>query len=82
MSAVSAAECCVVTDSGRVVFFGLSQKLENKRTRELSEEELTMLREEVNKYTTEGDLVRRRRREALSHLLECHGPELTLAFRL
>lgn len=36
----------------------LSQKIENKRTRELSEEELTILREEVNKYTTEGDLVR------------------------
>lgn len=32
--------------------------IENKRTRELSEEELTKLREEVDKYTTEGDLRR------------------------
>ena len=32
--------------------------MENKRTRELSEEELTVLRQEVDKYTTEGDLVR------------------------
>ena len=28
------------------------------RTRELSEEQLTTLRDEVNKYTTEGDLRR------------------------
>lgn len=41
----------------RCVFFP-EQKIENKRTRELSEEELTQLREEVNKYTIEGDLVR------------------------
>jgi hypothetical protein len=34
------------------------QTMENKRTRELSEEELTVLRQEVDKYTTEGDLVR------------------------
>ena len=32
--------------------------MENKRTRELSEEELTNLREEVDKYTVEGDLRR------------------------
>ncbi|DBA92723.1 hypothetical protein WJX77_004415 [Trebouxia sp. C0004] len=32
--------------------------VENKRTRELSEEELTTLREEVDKYTIEGDLRR------------------------
>lgn len=32
--------------------------IENKRVRELSEEELTKLREEVDKYTTEGDLRR------------------------
>ena len=36
----------------------LSQAIENKRTRELSEEELTTLREEVEKYTVEGDLRR------------------------
>jgi Ribosomal protein S13/S18 len=34
------------------------QGIENKRTRELSEEELTQLREEVEKYTVEGDLRR------------------------
>lgn len=34
------------------------QGVENKRTRELSEEELTNLREEVDKYTVEGDLRR------------------------
>ena len=34
------------------------QGMENKRTRELSEEELTTLREEVEKYTVEGDLRR------------------------
>ena len=34
------------------------QGIENKRTHELSEEELTKLREEVDKYTTEGDLRR------------------------
>ena len=34
------------------------QKIENKRTRELSEEELTVLRDEVSKYQVEGDLVR------------------------
>lgn len=34
------------------------QGVENKRTRELSEEELTTLREEVDKYTVEGDLRR------------------------
>ncbi|KAK9842876.1 hypothetical protein WJX74_003800 [Apatococcus lobatus] len=32
--------------------------IENKRTRELSEEELTQLREEVDKYSIEGDLRR------------------------
>lgn len=32
--------------------------MENKVTKELSEEELTTLREEVNKYMTEGDLRR------------------------
>ena len=35
-----------------------SQGIENKRTRELSETELTTLRDEVEKYTTEGDLRR------------------------
>lgn len=35
-----------------------AQAIENKRTRELSEEELTQLREEVEKYTVEGDLRR------------------------
>lgn len=34
------------------------QGIESKRTKELSEEELTQLREEVDKYTTEGDLRR------------------------
>lgn len=34
------------------------QGVENKRTRELSEQELTTLREEVDKYTVEGDLRR------------------------
>ena len=34
------------------------QGIENKRTRELSEEDLTHLREEVDKYTVEGDLRR------------------------
>lgn len=34
------------------------QGVSNKRTRELSEEELTTLREEVDKYTVEGDLRR------------------------
>merc|ERR1711924_391617 len=33
-------------------------KVENKRTFELSEEELLKLRDEVDKYTTEGDLRR------------------------
>jgi small subunit ribosomal protein S13 len=32
--------------------------VENKRTRELTEEELTTLRDEVDKYTVEGDLRR------------------------
>lgn len=36
----------------------LLQNLENKRTKDLSEEELTILREEVDKYQTEGDLRR------------------------
>jgi len=35
-----------------------TQGIENKRTRELSETELTTLRDEVEKYTTEGDLRR------------------------
>lgn len=35
-----------------------SQGIENKRTRELSEDELTRLRDEVDKYTIEGDLRR------------------------
>lgn len=34
------------------------QGIENKRTRELSEDELTKLRDEVDKYTIEGDLRR------------------------
>ena len=34
------------------------QDIDNKRTRELSEEELTSLRDEVSKYQVEGDLVR------------------------
>ena len=36
----------------------VTQEIENKRTRELSEEELTILRVEVEKYTVEGDLRR------------------------
>jgi hypothetical protein len=36
----------------------LPQGIENKRTRELSEDELTTLRDEVEKYTIEGDLRR------------------------
>ena len=36
----------------------LLQGIENKRTRELSEDELTRLRDEVEKYTIEGDLRR------------------------
>ncbi|EFN52157.1 hypothetical protein CHLNCDRAFT_27099, partial [Chlorella variabilis] len=32
--------------------------VENKRTKDLSEEELTRLREEVDRYTVEGDLRR------------------------
>lgn len=34
------------------------QKVDNKRTRELSEEELANIRQEVDKYTIEGDLRR------------------------
>lgn len=34
------------------------QQVENKRTRELNEDELTRLRDEVDKYTVEGDLRR------------------------
>ena len=34
------------------------QAIENKRTRDLSEEELTKLRDEVEKYSVEGDLRR------------------------
>ena len=34
------------------------QGVENKRTRELTEDELTRLRDEVEKYTIEGDLRR------------------------
>lgn len=34
------------------------QGVENKRVKDLSEEDLTTLREEVDKYTTEGDLRR------------------------
>jgi ribosomal protein S13 len=36
----------------------LDVELENKLTKELTEEELTKLRDEVSKYMTEGDLVR------------------------
>lgn len=36
----------------------LQQAIENKRTRDLSEEELTKLRDEVEKYSVEGDLRR------------------------
>lgn len=46
-----AQSCPCITSS-------LLQAIENKRTRELSEEELTNLREEVDKYTVEGDLRR------------------------
>lgn len=34
------------------------QAIENKRTRDLSEEELTKLRDEIEKYSVEGDLRR------------------------
>lgn len=47
----------VLTPFGRLPCW-FPQKLENKRTRELSEEQLTMLREAVNQFTIEGDLVR------------------------
>lgn len=43
--------------------------VENKRTYELSEEELQKLRDQVDKYTTEGDLVRAR--GAISPGLSC-----------
>ena len=46
-------ECAPCADSSSA-----RQKIENKRTRELSEEELTVLRDEVSKYQVEGDLVR------------------------
>ena len=40
------------------MFLQHAQGIENKRTRELSEDELTQLRDEVEKYTIEGDLRR------------------------
>ena len=40
------------------MFYCLLQKIENKRTRELNEEEMGILREEILKYKIEGDLVR------------------------
>lgn len=36
----------------------MHQAIENKRTRDLTEEELTKLRDEVEKYSVEGDLRR------------------------
>jgi len=36
--------------------------MENKVTKELSEEELISLRDEVNKYMTEGDLVKKNKK--------------------
>jgi hypothetical protein len=47
----------IVSDSGTD-----AQNIDNKRTKELSEEELTILRDEVSKYQVEGDLVRSHRR--------------------
>lgn len=47
-----------VASINRLTKSGSVQGIENKRTRELSEEELTILREEVDKYTIEGDLRR------------------------
>ena len=41
-----------------VLCFCVLQNIENKRTRELTEEELTTLRDELEKYTVEGDLRR------------------------
>lgn len=49
--------CCAYSQ-GIDPVLGHVQGIENKRTRELSEEELTNLREEVDKYTVEGDLRR------------------------
>ncbi len=36
----------------------LLQEVENKKTFELSEDEINKIRQEVEKYTTEADLVR------------------------
>ena len=44
-----------------------AQNIDNKRTKELSEEELTILRDEVSKYQVEGDLVRSHRRQPSAH---------------
>lgn len=51
--------CEFLSSPTHSVQFHPAQGIENtKRTRDLSEEELTKLREEVDKYTTEGDLRR------------------------
>ena len=47
--------------------------LENKYTRELTEEELTRLRDEVAKYMTEGDLVRLSRFKGTSQELHARS---------
>ena len=51
---VSAAPQCAYTVS---VFRFVLQDQENKRVKELSEEELVIIRGEVDKYQIEGDLV-------------------------
>ncbi len=59
------------------------QGIENKRTRELSEDELTQLRDEVEKYTIEGDL---RRFNALNikrlKEIQCYRGKRHIAVRL
>ena len=54
--------------------------LENKRVREMSEDELTRLREEVDKYKTEGD-VRRQVSMAIKRLkeIQCYRGKRHLA---
>ena len=43
--------------SDQAADLAVCQNVANKRTREVSEEELTVLRDEVSKYQIEGDLV-------------------------
>ncbi len=54
--------------------------MENKKTYELNEEEINKLRQEVEKYTTEADLVRSRFRTqgrcfaSGAYVLQANGP--------